>query len=1091
MYLEADLGWVGCAPACGSHESAIRLEGLRAGAWRAVAIDADAVHRAVRRIKVLPGRFPVALPRVVGDVDAWSARHLALIEVLKASLHKGATLPEDLFPVDGLYVASTQRMHQALLRDRPGLAEALGSLSWHCEGDDKRAQRALRWLGEVGPAFEVMQEGLPGPEWRQLCAVLWTLFEQDGPRKLRPLLDALGDPRLYTLLRDAPAEAKRRAEGPLDPDEPWTEGHPEGLVDFLVGLTGLSAPARRRSLQLLLATWPTEVIEANAEWRRAWRSAVVEARRKEAALGPLLAQRLEIWASTHRDPLHALVRRAQATRVPGQWLQILTRYQAPDHRSLAEVAVRVLPLLPEQTPEGRPVQLWHLDNWSNASRADRDRDPGRGKRRAAATRTALLRSDFRQAWLHIACDDYPSMGWPDPWPDTGEERWLLAWGALCRRVTPRPSASRVLRLALEVVREVEIAAGLVAHLVASGVEQPEAMDAIRFAARLARGDGERFVRVLAGWSRMDGEDEWGVAEALEALAEHFARWGAIEVLVRLDAGSRPLELARWGDLVRACAGLDAPHPVALGAAEAPWTNRYPEPLSTALAELAWAREDAESAAQKILAKDYPDPARLEAEAEALQARLRTDPEPPPGLAKRLDALRSRIARPATVSPARIETLAEKVRVAAAAAAWADWQERMGAFAREQALQQLDLDPQDWPESVERRRTLLALAALPRAERTLARALLAVRRGPRPWDLREEEPNAAFIRRLEASGVKCAPWLDGFGERRIESEAGPLVYRLEDDPLEIFEMGAHFMTCLRPGGMYFFSVVSNAADINKRILYARTPEGQVVGRCLLALGTAGALHVFKAYCHDTRYRFAEHVGAIARELAASMGVRLDAMGSVERLVAPRWHDDGAHDLAGRTELDDAFIYRVRSVPVEGFVGLLEEELGLALGEATIPTVIRLIERAGRPELVAPLWSTIMQVRLPSWIRGSAYRLALDADVLPSHSLGPLERWISVKYGPNSWFWDDYALLWAFVRRHPSAGLRVLARTRLSGVRSWRQERSGERLVIGAHAYAALRRTGKALELLRRAKTVDGLHQTSKEQITERIAELEEA
>ena len=84
MYLEADLGWVGCAPACGSHESAIRLEGLRAGAWRAVAIDADAVHRAVRRIKVLPGRFPVALPRVVGDVEVWSARHLALIEVLKA-----------------------------------------------------------------------------------------------------------------------------------------------------------------------------------------------------------------------------------------------------------------------------------------------------------------------------------------------------------------------------------------------------------------------------------------------------------------------------------------------------------------------------------------------------------------------------------------------------------------------------------------------------------------------------------------------------------------------------------------------------------------------------------------------------------------------------------------------------------------------------------------------------------------------------------------------------------------------------------------------------------------------------------------------
>ena len=74
----------------------------------------------------------------------------------------------------------------------------------------------------------------------------------------------------------------------------------------------------------------------------------------------------------------------------------------------------------------------------------------------------------------------------------------------------------------------------------------------------------------------------------------------------------------------------------------------------------------------------------------------------------------------------------------------------------------------------------------------------------------------------------------------------VVLAFEHDPLEIFQMGWHFSTCLSPGVFNFFSVFSNAADINKQVVYARDEQGRVVGRCLLALTEDGNLLTFEPY-----------------------------------------------------------------------------------------------------------------------------------------------------------------------------------------------------------------------------------------------------
>ena len=68
----------------------------------------------------------------------------------------------------------------------------------------------------------------------------------------------------------------------------------------------------------------------------------------------------------------------------------------------------------------------------------------------------------------------------------------------------------------------------------------------------------------------------------------------------------------------------------------------------------------------------------------------------------------------------------------------------------------------------------------------------------------------------------------------DDERGVVTVSLEDDPIHVMHMGTPFQTCLSPDDFNFFSAISNAADINKRVIFARDSKKQVVGRCLLAL-----------------------------------------------------------------------------------------------------------------------------------------------------------------------------------------------------------------------------------------------------------------
>src|SRR5262249_26692754 len=132
---------------------------------------------------------------------------------------------------------------------------------------------------------------------------------------------------------------------------------------------------------------------------------------------------------------------------------------------------------------------------------------------------------------------------------------------------------------------------------------------------------------------------------------------------------------------------------------------------------------------------------------------------------------------------------------------------------------------DWLLQPRQLRVIRAIPALPQAFRCLAWRLLRVRCGAPPWRLADEPANQEFIARLKAFGIDPDPWINPPAAKRYEARNGAALWlAIEQDPLEIFQMGSHFETCLSPGDANFFSVFANAADINKHVVYARDREG---------------------------------------------------------------------------------------------------------------------------------------------------------------------------------------------------------------------------------------------------------------------------
>jgi hypothetical protein len=125
--------------------------------------------------------------------------------------------------------------------------------------------------------------------------------------------------------------------------------------------------------------------------------------------------------------------------------------------------------------------------------------------------------------------------------------------------------------------------------------------------------------------------------------------------------------------------------------------------------------------------------------------------------------------------------------------------------------------------------------------------------------------------------------------------GKIALEVETDPFEILFMGEYgFASCLSLRGSNVWAAVSNAIDVDKAIVWAKDPGGNVVGRRLIALTEDGVVS-YRTYANRHGLALDAMFEKFLRAYAAHCGTALARGGggrSPGPLLSDRWYDDGA-------------------------------------------------------------------------------------------------------------------------------------------------------------------------------------------------------
>ncbi len=122
--------------------------------------------------------------------------------------------------------------------------------------------------------------------------------------------------------------------------------------------------------------------------------------------------------------------------------------------------------------------------------------------------------------------------------------------------------------------------------------------------------------------------------------------------------------------------------------------------------------------------------------------------------------------------------------------------------------------------------------------------------------------------------------------------GRITLSVESDPFEILFMGEYgFASCLSLRGSNAWSAVSNAVDVDKTVVWAKEPGGNVVGRRLLALTPEGVV-MFRTYVNRHGLALDGAFDAFVQEYARHCGTKVARGGRPGPLLSDRWYDDGA-------------------------------------------------------------------------------------------------------------------------------------------------------------------------------------------------------
>jgi hypothetical protein len=148
-------------------------------------------------------------------------------------------------------------------------------------------------------------------------------------------------------------------------------------------------------------------------------------------------------------------------------------------------------------------------------------------------------------------------------------------------------------------------------------------------------------------------------------------------------------------------------------------------------------------------------------------------------------------------------------------------------------------------------------------------------------------------------LDLARWQAGIDVEADGGEHGKLRLAIEQDPIEALRLGSYVGSCLQPGGLCSYSAVAVVLDVNKQVVYARTPAGQVIARQIVAISDDHRLVCFHVYPQSSsalvKRLFRDYDNALAQALELPLLPSGAEEYAIANVLSQEWWDDSPWDF----------------------------------------------------------------------------------------------------------------------------------------------------------------------------------------------------
>ncbi|MBC8116002.1 MAG: hypothetical protein H7062_16565, partial [Candidatus Saccharimonas sp.] len=1074
------------------------------GLGERIVVDRERLRQSQSAFHKLVKQFPHALPKIVGDVAAWSERVSSVLECLKRAVHGGdGVLTMNAAPWKTVPRSERERLER-LLQRQPPFQEAVRAILWSGAVWHEPREALLDQLIAFADPLGQHLICEPNDEGLTTALLLIDLAWLDGDEAAAFALSILGNESRRTVatsgysgqVAEFVANLKKWRDRTSPPEKPQRDEGTWGgeAVQFVRWLAAQKRSIRQRAVRLVNLLPIGPILD---EWQAAWDAFFAKSHRAIRDL-------CDFGKHADRDSFHSEANRVACvlegelnvppdSLVPVVVLSDVRQISELASDSLHDVLCRFLAIVPvEESPcltarRGRMLRLVTLREISIQV------DEKHWERSLVWYLTHA--EQFFQRHGHQPWCARPWNGVIDSWSGSSyiwqspratlqsslddAKQWPVFFEALGRLAAHpgyRFHLNDQIAWLTGIAPDLDVVCNRYHALADAELLEDLSQPRLSAAAALET-EGFPFAELCTLVGPVF-EEAREVSGAFESLALSFASAGWPSLLPSLLKQKRTTEVARMASQCAAVGSTvewprPAPRP---SAARLPvWAERLPREWHSVIAEFCEVSPDARRTIERILSEVCPSRERLDHEIAALE-QLVTRSTVEPHLVTRLANLLKRRDHPRPVAQEALARCRRKLEEALLRFVFDDVQRRLDAaligLLTEQTGSQRLARQISSPRHLELVRAILRVHE---PFRTFGLRLLKQRWGGVEWNLEAEPANHRFVAELTARGIRFAPWRSSAPLRvATDAKGRPITMRFERDEVEKLLMGYHFDTCLSTDGCNFFSAVANAVDENKQVLYARDGRDRVVGRCLFALGDAGSIMTFNPYCHDAEFPFAEHVAAIAAELAANMNTFVSRSDHVSSLVAPDWYNDGALDLGVSFDREDSPVRRaIAAATEETLVASLAQALDpVGLTDTALALVVELSELEARPQLVRPLLPMLERYESqlsPSTLVAAAF-LAHKASLHEYAArivVKRLQDWLVRevrRHGVASY--SANRALEMLIEYQPASALNVLRQTRPRQVRSDDDESQDERLLSLSRCYERLGRSNLAASLRHR-------------------------